>query len=364
MLPYGVASDVHLHNWQAFSSEDADGVNSRLRFILNDLERVAQTVAQEGGNRIVITGDLFHVRGSIAPSVLNPTIDTFRKICQRKYAPFMSIVVIAGNHDLESKDSQKLSNACESLSAIEGVTVVSSPEIDFVTKSVYIPWYDSLEELTKVIKNCISLIEDNGADHKEFGLFIHAPMNEVIPGLPGHGLDPSEVASWGFNVVFCGHYHNAKEVRAGVYSSGALTHQTWSDVDSKAGFWIVDEYSIRHHESLAPKFVKYDAAKVGSDQEALELCEGNYVKVKLDDATQSEVQQIKEYLLNSCLARAVIVEATPKAKVTTRAKSSTSSPGANLLTSVSAFIDSRTTKVDKSKVFAECEDILSQVRGV
>ena len=364
MLPYAVASDVHLHNWQSFSTENADGVNNRLRFILNELERVADTVKKEGGNRIVITGDLFHVRGSIAPSVLNPTIETFQKICQRRHAPYLNVVIIAGNHDLESKDSQQLSNACESLSAIEGVTVVSTPQIDFITKSVYVPWYDSLEELIKTIKNCISLVEDNGSDHKEFDLFIHAPMNEIIVGLPGHGLDPSEVADWGFNNVFCGHYHNAKEVRAGVYSSGALTHQTWGDVDTKAGFWIVDEFEIKHHESLAPKFVKYDSAKISNDQEALELCEGNYVKVKLDDATQVEVQQIKEYLLESCLARAVVVEATPKAKVTTRATSATSSPSANLLTSVGTFIDSRTTKVDKSKVFAQCEDILSQVRGV
>ena len=63
--PYGLVADVHCHAWSAFSRIEEDGVNSRLRIILDELLRVGEEVLELGGNKLVIAGDLFHVRGSV-----------------------------------------------------------------------------------------------------------------------------------------------------------------------------------------------------------------------------------------------------------------------------------------------------------
>ena len=81
MKPYLVMSDVHLHDWSAFSQVD-NGVNTRLKIILREIVRAAGHLKKHGGDKIVITGDLFHVRGKLAPSVLNPVTDVFRRLVE------------------------------------------------------------------------------------------------------------------------------------------------------------------------------------------------------------------------------------------------------------------------------------------
>jgi len=358
MLPFGVCSDVHLHKWASFSHEDADGTNSRLKIQLTELKKAAVEITRQGGRRLVITGDLFHVRGSIAPSVLNPAIEAFQDICQRRHAPYLNVVVIAGNHDLESKDSKRLSNACESLSTIEGVTVVSKPHIDFDDKAFYVPWIESLDDLKAAIESGVQKIKDNAQAVSEYDLFLHAPVNEVLQGMPDHGLDPDYLSALGFRYVFCGHYHNHKEVRANVFSVGALTHQTWGDTTSKAGYMIVGEEEVQHIQTDAPRFVEFDALKVADDAEALQLCRGNYVRIRLGQTTQSEVQEMREYLTESCLAAAVVIEAARAEKTTARA--SPVAAGSTLAKSVADFITARPMTADKAAVFAQCEDILSK----
>ncbi len=72
MKPYGLISDCHFFNWSAFSSVDADGRNTRLMGLLNEVKRCAQEVLAAGGDTIYIAGDVFHVRGNIAPYRVEP----------------------------------------------------------------------------------------------------------------------------------------------------------------------------------------------------------------------------------------------------------------------------------------------------
>lgn len=100
-LPFGVCSDAHLHNWSAFSQTNTNGINSRLANILDQIYYAAQDTLAAGGKRLYITGDLFHVRGSVSPTVLNPAIDLFRKIYKELG---IETRILTGNHDLESRD--------------------------------------------------------------------------------------------------------------------------------------------------------------------------------------------------------------------------------------------------------------------
>jgi hypothetical protein len=45
--------------------------------ILDAIKEAADKLRKVGGKDLVITGDLFHTRGNVKPSVLNPTLDLF-----------------------------------------------------------------------------------------------------------------------------------------------------------------------------------------------------------------------------------------------------------------------------------------------
>lgn len=276
--PFSISSDQHCHDWSQFSTVDNDGVNSRLRIILDELERQAATLLKAGGDTMFLGGDLFHVRGKIDPEVLNPTIECFKRICSSG----VRVQAIAGNHDLKGQHANKLGNAMQALDEIDGFTAVTEPTLVPHTGVFLIPWIEDLDELRAVaLKH---------ADPK-LDLIIHAPLNGVIKGLPDLGLDPAEVAAWGYKRVFIGHYHNHQEPEPGVFSIGATTHQTWSDPGTLAGFLMVDDSSVTFHESNAPKFVNIDAISEIDDRVT-----GNYVRLRLQDVEEDDLLAARRQL--------------------------------------------------------------------
>lgn len=278
--PYALVADVHAHNWSQFSQVGPDGVNSRLASILSELKRSAAAVLAAGGDTLVVAGDLFHVRGSIAPTVFNPTADCFREIA----AMGVTIIIIPGNHDLEGKYADQLGNAMQQLEMIEGVEVVVEPT--GMEDIFLVPWIEDLDELRTVMEK----YADSDRD-----LIIHAPLNGVIKGLPDHGLDPVELAQLGYRRVFSGHYHNHKEFIGGVFSIGATTHQTWSDPGTAAGFLLVYPDRVEHHASQAPSFVNIDAP---SEIDPFTVG-GNFVRLRLKDVEPEALAAVKKELADA-----------------------------------------------------------------
>lgn len=142
--------------------------------------------------------------------------------------------LLAGNHDLEGNNSSTLGNAGDVLTGA-GVWVISNVFADEKNKRLFIPYFDSCDKVREHIEK---FIRDKGSDAGEIAqwcLYMHAPLNGVLSGIPDHGFSPDELQAYGFKRVFCGHYHNHKDFGV-VVSVGALTHQTFSDVGSKAGF--------------------------------------------------------------------------------------------------------------------------------
>lgn len=358
-MSYVVISDVHLHNWSPFSFTCEDGTNNRLKIILEAIKE--STAPLKPGDRLYITGDLFHVRGHISPTVLNPTIDLFKSII----ASGIIVRIIPGNHDLESKDTSRLSNAVQALESI-GCDICNEVKIYEDDQVIMVPWFDSLDDLRRVITDVRTDLEGYYDPHPmnansaeaEYSLMIHAPLNGVLP-IPENGLSPEELNDLGYKRVFCGHYHNHKCFEGGVFSVGALTHQTWSDVNTKAGFILVNENDmLTHHETSAPKFVDYE--DVYSDLEALELCEGNYVRVKLGEATDKEIRQIREEVASEYKAAGVKVQSTPKPVGVQR--SSSVSSGASIEKSIEEWIGGSIEDNNFAKeVNSTCMDILSEV---
>lgn len=349
MKPYGLMADLHLHNWNAFASVGESGVNARLQLLLNEIRRCADEVKKAGGDTIVIAGDVFHVRGSIAPSVLNPTLDTLRHLISGG----IRFVILAGNHDLEGKESNRIGSAITALEGI-GCNVVNTHSYGMMAleRTVLIPWTQKIDELKAQITNA----RDADPKPEEVDLILHAPIDGVIVGLPDHGLDPFWLASQGFRRVFSGHYHHHK-CFGSVWSIGALAHHTWSDVGSKAGFLIVGD-EVRWHKSHTPEFVEINGSTDPDDIPL--LVDGNYVRAKINSTKQKEVEELRAYLTD-CGAKGVVILAQKDATVSARS-GSTINAGASLEVSVTDFIKVQSyTNADKLAIL--CNDILTEARA-
>lgn len=345
---YGVVSDIHLHNWTMFNKPLSDGVNSRLNHTLKALDEACNRLRKKGGITMYIAGDLFHVRGSLSPSMLNPVIEFF----DSKEDDF-EFRIIPGNHDLEGKNTNALTNAVQALSATQSCIVCNETTVFDDDNVVMIPWFDKLDDLRAELKS-ISL-----KDIEEYTAIIHAPLNGVLKNLPDHGLDPKELEDLGFHRVLCGHYHNHRNFN-NVFSIGALTHQTWSDVDTKAGYIIIDNEKLTHYETNAPKFVDFDFEW---DDAAAEIeCGGNFVRVKLGEATEEEIKKIRQDIESKYGAFGVIVQSLPKVKAATR--SASISAGASLGKSIEEWIDKNIEGADKTAVYKNCDDILQELKEV
>jgi DNA repair exonuclease SbcCD nuclease subunit len=322
--PALIVSDCHFHCWNAFSAITANGVNSRLQIQLDELKRAAYTLRKEvDGNLIIGAGDHFHTRGRLQPSVLNPVLELHRELVKDGF----EIIVLAGNHDLESRDSKSLTSAVTALGEV-GCQIVNEPDI--LDDLTFCPWIEHLDDL----KDKLSSLSDFSRGEKT--LIMHAPIDGVIPGL--NGLDPKWLEALNFKKIFSGHYHNHKVFSDKVYSVGAMTHQTWGDVGSLAGFLIVEDGVVRHHESQAPKFVRLDREHVEDEEELKALVEGNYVRADLPIESDKEIRTLRD-MLKDLGAAGIVVNPIRENRVTRT--STVAASGMKLHDVVTSYVKTR-----------------------
>lgn len=353
MKPYGLMADAHLHNWSAFASVESDGVNSRLGMLLKDICRCAEETRKAGGDTVIVAGDMFHVRGSIAPSVLNPVMDTISNLIKGG----IKFIILAGNHDLEGKEANRLGSAITALEGL-GCKIINTFEQGLRGNGgriAMIPWTPKIADLKALIEK----VRDADPDPSEIDLILHAPIDGVIPGLPDHGLSAEWLGKQGFRSVYSGHYHHHKEFDHNVFSIGALAHHTWSDVGSKAGFLIVGSTGPKWFKSHAPEFVEIHG---GTDPDDIPLMvDGNYVRAKINSTKQKDVEELRGYL-ETCNAKGVVILAQKEVSATPREGGSTIKAGASLEVSVTDFIKTQ-AYANADKLAILCNDILTEVRS-
>jgi len=356
-LPYGVMSDLHCHAWSAFGAVNKDGVNSRLAEILREVDRCCQSIKELGGNTVVIAGDVFHVRGSVAPSVFNPVRNVLRHWTELG----MQFFIVPGNHDLEGKVAQSVASAVQMLHEND-IHVFHSPNGESFglthdgihTELAFLPWIPRQSDLLAAIGDLRQHIQDGDGDVAATDLFIHAGIDGVLKGMPDQGLTADKLAAFGFRRVFAGHYHHHAELAGGkVYSIGAPVHHTWGDIGVKAGWLIVDDKSVRWMASHAPSFIE-----VTGEEDPAELpliVDGHYVRARIGKATAGEVADWRTRLA-AMGAKGVLVQSVPVSSATPRSGAITA------LNSIEAAVAAYAAPQGPD-VVALCEDILSEVRA-
>lgn len=348
-MSYLLASDIHFHSWTTFASTNPDGINSRLQITMDELKRAAKVHEAIGGSKVlVIAGDVFHTRGAVKTSVMNPVIDLFRHI--REELGY-EIHILSGNHDLESKESLRLSSSVTALEPFARVYSNSLKNDDL--KLVFVPWFADVKSLKEELESIAF------PERCEYDLIIHAPVDDVIFGLPSHGLDAKYLSGLGFKRVFSGHYHCHKDLGNGVYSIGATTHQTFGDIGTKAGFLTVGEDTdeVIFHSSHAPRFVDINCENF---EDAALLVDGNYVRCQIDLAKESDVALLREQF-EQWGAKGVVINQVKNSTVTERSGAPVTTKAMSLESSISSFVASKgySEEVDKF-----CQQILSEVEEV
>lgn len=345
-MVYGLAADLHFHQWSAFASANADGRNSRLAGLLYELRRCAKQTCSAGGKYVVLAGDIFHVRGSVSPTVLNAVKDEL-DYCWKEYDS--RFIVLAGNHDLEGKDATRLGSAVTALEC-GYVRVINEPtdiSLEGGPAAVMVPWYESVE----ILKDALLAWANRYSEdlRGELDLILHAPIDGVIDGLPLHGLSPEWLAELGFKRVFAGHYHNHRRVyhdsdgsstyASDVWSIGALAHHTWSDIGTRAGFLLVSDDEVSWQKSRLPEFLDIDRM---TDIDPIELplmFEGNFVRVKVESSSVKEINAIRAEL-EGYGARGVLIQAVPQPPKREEGAAVSAAAGASLEVSVGDYVRS------------------------
>lgn len=358
-MAFVLLSDPHCHTWSMFSKTNPDGVNSRLRIILDEMVRAAKTAASHKIDKMVIAGDIFHVRGSIDPEVLNPVQDTIIQIMDMG----ISIYAIPGNHDLKSKETTELGSAIQTLSqtfSMAGTfSIANEPTAFNAPKVAMVPWCSDNEVLLQRIEDLSVQVNNPG----EWDLIIHAGIDDVLPGMPSHGLTAAALSRYGFRTVFAGHYHNRKQVAPGVWSIGATTHQTWSDVDTRAGFLIVeDDGTIREFDTHAPKFIDVSTM---SEEDALLAASGNYVRFRGAAITPKDAEILRNAFV-SAGALGVSIQSPRSVSSSRTTTAVTAGPARTVDESVMAYVDAQTLDphLDRAEIKRRAADVLAAVRSI
>ena len=344
--PYLLFSDVHFHNWNAFSYINEAGVNSRLQYQIDELDRAYEALRIAGGTLAICAGDLFHVRGKLAPSVTNPVRDFFRKQDDLD----METVILSGNHDLEGSDADPLTSAVATIQSERTIAVTDACQVSDAPMIYMIPWRSDLNRLREEI---CDLSNNTGPDNP-CDLVIHAPMNDVLVNIPNVGLNASEFEGMNFKRVFAGHYHAHKRLTDNVYSVGATGHQTWNDPDTQAGWCLVYEDNVQFYASKQPQFVK---VAVAATEEDMLDCDGHFVRADIEDPTPEGIIALREYV-TSFGAAGVTVRTLIGERESIRDGGETVSAADSLDDSIAKFA---VEKHDK-QVAVECARILEEAR--
>jgi len=340
-----VVSDTHFHNFTAFASVNDAGVNTRLQIQIDEFKRAVGVLLDNGGDTIYNAGDTFHIRGRVDTTVLNPVTDLFEWISDQG----VKIISIPGNHDLAGKNSEKIGNAAQSLHNTLEANMCNDVSITSERTGhdvILFPWHANLDELK-------ARLEAEASD----GLtaIIHAPVNDVVYGIPNHGLDADYLAGLGYRRVLSGHYHNHVDFGNGVYSIGAMCHQTWGDVGSKAGFLLVTDSAdeVRYIASHAPKFV--DITEDNFEDAEL-IVDGNYARVKIEVTKGSDVDEIRKQFSDWGALGCVVNQIKNHTPVE---RDGVTVVGVSIGNSVESFIDAKKYSNPK-KLSKLCAEILAE----
>lgn len=272
---FGAAiSDLHLHPHAAHSKVLPNGMNSRL---FTSLTAVLAVVEQRP-KRLFISGDVFHVRGTLRPSVAN----VFAMILKRAAQLEVDVCAIPGNHDME--DFKGGATALDVFTSFDNFRLLKSGADGFNSSSSrcnpcicgFQYMHDSEAFLAK--------FEADMEKAKPGIVLIHQGVDEFRPtaNMPETGITASRlnaiIEKTNPNaLVLAGHYHIPRRMGR-VVSVGSPYPMNFGDAGKEFGFWAINDALEPEFKKLPyPDFVVLRVSKKSEIKK--EAVQGNFVKI-------------------------------------------------------------------------------------
>lgn len=303
-------SDWHFHPYKAFATVK-DGINSRLADIRDAWTEAVDVGVERGCEVMTISGDLFHVRGQLRPSVVN--------LVQRcvKYAvkQGMTVIVLSGNHDME--DYKGGATAVEFLHEMQWVTTLpsSGPGVEIIKtqsgKAIKVGWipyiHNDVEYFLRAARETVAVCKPDI-------VLIHQGIDNFKPTamMPDTGVTVAELQDvFGSHVpVLCGHYHKPMQ-HGNIMQIGAPVQHTFNDEGQERGVAILDtEVGPAEFVKLgAPEFKTIDE----TTKEVDDKVNGHFVRIKWPEGKKVPERAISH--IESMAAGIVVVRTKEEAKI-------------------------------------------------
>jgi len=288
---------------------------------------------------LIQEGDLFDIRKEVQFNTIYRSKEYF---FDKLDMYGISMYVIAGNHDVLHKNTNRINSINSLLGDNERIHVIDMvPQtIPFGDAAIDLfPWINQ-ENLDTSLKFAADSKSKFAVGHFEFANF---PMH---PGTMAEtGMNHASFST--YQKVFSGHYHTISQ-KDNILYTGTPCELNWSDCSDPKGFWILDTDSgevehIRNPYTLFEKIayvegMVYDFAQVTD----------KYVKiVVLDKKDQKKFDKFVDNINHNQPFDVKINDAGIPASVDTAVDMTTLASTHNMIADV---IDNLDTPVDKSKL--------------
>lgn len=234
-------------------------------------------IEQNGISQVIQTGDFYDNRKWINLQTMAFSKEAFVKPAQRLGC---NVHVILGNHDLPYRNSLKNSSVEQILSSEDNFTIYKKPtKVDFHDYNItMMPWIckENYDECVEVLNNGGSTV----LGHFEITGFVMHPG-----AIAKDGISTEHFKNW--DSVLSGHFHTQSE-KGNIHYVGTPYQMSWSDANTKHGFWILDTET--NEKTFVENPFRFFNRFVWEDGCAADLTnlEKSYVKVAVKKKTDFE----------------------------------------------------------------------------
>ncbi|NCD42090.1 MAG: hypothetical protein EOL88_08360 [Bacteroidia bacterium] len=275
-------SDLHFHNWKDYSKIE-DGVNTRFNEIKKTVVEAYNVAKLNRCDFMCVSGDVFHVRGTLKTSVLNNVVDLFARLSVE-----IPTIMITGNHDMESYRYDEFGSAIRSIRGkniyiVDGVVnAIYSVYKEEYIKVGGIQYHHNIDEFKEKFEEMLQ------STNPEI-VMIHQGIDDFRPSLT---VPETKLTASYFKSVFdkydkrpyilCGHYHKPGRLDS-IINVGAPLQHTFGGAGQERGMFIVDlsSDSVTFNPlNVSPKFYVLDEKKLKDIDDLDSFLKSNYVKIK------------------------------------------------------------------------------------